>query len=236
MTTIYVTLHRLKILNPLAEKKIKETFLDLSKIKNSEFYKDTEITCFCLFQLNLNFFFLFIGNQFLNNNWDSPMKNTSENFIKNNLLFTQFELIDLTYLCTSKRKNSRRLRSLGGALRRIFSTLREIKHKPNTISSNNEIIKELKYYLILGNEEELEMTKRAVLTNKKITRNSSTLLNKQNNLSKNKKSLNNDYQENSDPFNQIINNPQNFQENFKQKSEEEKEGFLQIIKKAMLYV
>lgn len=57
MTTNYVTLHRLNILNPLAEKKIKETFLDLSKIKTSKFYKDTEITFFCLFQLNLKFFF-----------------------------------------------------------------------------------------------------------------------------------------------------------------------------------
>ncbi len=57
MTTNYVTLHRVKILNPLAEKKTKETFLDLSKIKNSKFYQDTEMTCFCLFQLNLIFFF-----------------------------------------------------------------------------------------------------------------------------------------------------------------------------------
>ena len=235
MTTNYVTLHRLNILNPFAEKKIKETFLDLSKIKTSKFYKDTEITFFCLFQLILNFFFLFIGNQFLNNNWDRPMKETSENFIINNLLFTQFELIDLTYLDTSKIKNSRRLRSLGGALRRIFSNIREAKNKPNTVSSNNEIIKELKYYLILGNEEELEITKRAVLTNKKITRNSSTFLNKQNNLSKNQKSLNNDYQENIDAFNQILKNPQEFQENFKQKSEKEKEGFLQIIKEAKIY-
>jgi hypothetical protein len=235
MTTNYVTLHRLNILNPFAEKKIKETFLDLSKIKTSKFYKDTEITFFCLFQLNLNFFFLFIGNKFLNNNWDRPMKDTSENFIINNLLFTQFELIDLTYLDTSKIKNSRRLRSLGGALRRIFSNIREAKNKPNTVSSNNEIIKELKYYLILGNEEELEITKRAVLTNKKITRNSSTFLNKQNNLSKNQKSLNNDYQENIDAFNQILKNPQEFQENFKQKSEKEKEGFLQIIKEAKIY-
>ncbi len=163
------------------------------------------------------------------------MKDTSENFIKNNLLFTQFELIDLTYLGTSKIKNSRRLRSLGGALRRIFSNIREAKNKPNTVSSNNEIIKELKYYLILGNEEELEITKRAVLTNKKITRNSSTFLNKQNNLSKNQKSLNNDYQENMDAFNQILKNPQELQENFKQKSEKEKEGFLQIIKEAKIY-
>jgi hypothetical protein len=138
------------------------------------------------------------------------MKETSENFIKNNLLFTQFELTDLTYLRTSEINNSRRLRSLGGALRRIFSNVREMKQKPNTVSSNNEIIKGLKYYLILGNEGKLEITKRAVLTNKKITRNSSTLLNKQNNLSKNQKSLNNDYQENSDPFNQLIKNPQEF--------------------------
>ena len=96
------------------------------------------------------------------------VRETSEDFIKKNLLnneVSQFHLEDCTSLPPSPKKNSRRLRSLGGALRRILSTIREIKKKPNTILSNSDIIKELKCYVILGNQAELENTKRTVLTN-----------------------------------------------------------------------
>ena len=44
---------------------------------------------------------------------------------KNNLPFTKYNYRDITYLQTSKKRSLRRLRSLGGALRRHFTTIKE---------------------------------------------------------------------------------------------------------------
>ena len=89
----------------------------------------------------------------------------------------------------------------------------------------------MEYCLILGNTEEIKNTKIAVLTNKKITRESSILLNQEYNLSKNQESLRNGNQKMDQPFDQIIINKKGFEISYQTKSERKKLDFIAILNK-----
>ena len=105
----------------------------------------------------VHFFFLLSGNIIILSGWNLKIKHILEYYINK---VDTFDLTDSTYLL---KKNSRRLRSLGGGLRRILLSIKETEES----ITNSEIIKNLKYYTILGDRELLESTFFAIERNSK---------------------------------------------------------------------
>lgn len=164
-----IPLYQLEIFDEVTKKKIKNILYNNFKYKKFHFYKNFRLSRFYLFKCDGFCFFLFKGYELLTKNWTNKKQDSPDDFIKKYLLLEAFndkdyQLKNRTY---SVVKNSRRLRSLKGAFRRILLTIREKKQKSNIVSNNRAIVEQLKYYVIQGTVEELENIKTAVLTNKK---------------------------------------------------------------------
>ncbi len=113
---------------------------------------------------------IIIGTQILVPGWSLKIKKILECYIKKKIyLPDQFEfyLRDYTYWSWNADIKPRRLRSLGGALRRIISLHKNIYYE----NFDNEENKNIQLYTVFGNNKKLQATYLGVSQNKKIIEN-----------------------------------------------------------------
>ena len=161
MKSFYVALYKARLKNEIIQETqivaIVKIFQKLEKNAKVDFREDLSLSYLIVFQWKSTFFFLLSGNIIILSGWSLKIKNILKYYI--NKVGT-FDLTDSTYLL---KENSRRLRSLGGGLRRILLSIKEMEES----ITNSEIIKKLKYDIILGNKELLESTFFAIERNSK---------------------------------------------------------------------
>lgn len=134
-----------------------------------------------LSELNIKEFFLIdynnilhciiIGTKILVPGWSLKIKKILECYINKKIYLPnefQFSLKDYTYWSHKADIKSRRLRSLGGALRRIISLHKNIYYE----NFYNEESKNIQFYTVFGNNKKLHATYLAISQNKKIKANS----------------------------------------------------------------
>lgn len=92
---------------------------------------------------------LLSGETIIYSGWSSSVRQILENSI--NAVSNQVDKITLTDHTYSDHENSRRLRALGGGIRRLLLIVQNNKNK----LTNKQIIKDLEYFTILGNENKL---------------------------------------------------------------------------------
>lgn len=116
-------------------------------------------------------YFIVVGNMILIDDWNKKVHNLLENYIKKNSNFNgknYFDFTDLTYWAKNSEVKPRRLRSVGGALRRILQDSKETYSAKETYSVEETAFSDIDFYAILGNIDELKTIFLAVKTNKKI--------------------------------------------------------------------
>ena len=92
---------------------------------------------------------LLSGETIIYSGWSSSVRQILENSI--NAVSNQVDKITLTDHTYSDHENSRRLRALGRGIRRLLLIVQNNKNK----LTNKQIIKDLEYFTILGNENKL---------------------------------------------------------------------------------
>ena len=122
----------------------------------SFFIKDLGALEFYILTYKCKTFFILVtspkvmsGQTIIFSGWSTKIKKYLENFIRQ--AGDQVENRILTDHTYSEKKNSRRLRSLGGGLRKILSLIKGT----DAFLKNKEIIKDLKYNIVLGDEEKV---------------------------------------------------------------------------------
>ena len=172
MKNIYYTLYKLDgfsnkdytEVNNYFEKII-FVFQDENKLFNFQVVTQLQLQEFFIVKCKKLLYFVFVGNAILIDSWNTEIKNRLRIYIEKNVdtnSIYDFPLQDFTYLAKDKTTKPRRLRSVGGALRRILEDIRKLYWQEDTI------LTEVKFYAIMGNNEKLKATFVAVKSNKKI--------------------------------------------------------------------
>ena len=120
-------------------------------------------TEFYIFKYENAIFFLLSGQTIIYSGWNVQIQQNLEKFI--NQVNNQIQNVTFTDHTYFQVQSSRRLRSLGGGLRRILYLIK----MDNSFLTNKKIIKNLQYFVILGNEEKLVTQIFAVEKNAKFT-------------------------------------------------------------------
>lgn len=154
-------------------KNIINIFQDKQKLFSFCFNQEAELKLeeFFIIKYKTVFYFIVVGNMILIDNWNRKVHNLLENYIKKNSNFNgknYFDFTDLTYWAKNPEVKPRRLRSVGGALRRILQDSKETYSAKETYSVEETTFSDIDFYAILGNIDELKTIFLAVKTNKKI--------------------------------------------------------------------
>ena len=205
MKTKYYTLYKLTLLSHVFIDSILKTviniFQDKKKLFSFCFNQGAELHLeeFFIIKYKTAVYLIVVGNMILINNWNGKVQNLLENYIKKNSNFTgknYFEFADLTYWSKNPEVKPRRLRSIGGSLRRIL-ILEDIKKTysaDETYSVKENTFPDVDFYAIIGNIDKLKTIFLAVKTNKKISKltelDTVILLEKQSRIYNNKPHLN----------------------------------------------
>ncbi len=115
-------------------------------------------------------YFIVVGNMILIHGWNKQIYDFIEISIKEKIFdssnscnfYMYMKLQDFTYLAQDEQVKPRRLRSIGGALRR---TIKDIE---NIYGRDNSVLAELKFYAPKGRLDELQSILVGVKSNKKI--------------------------------------------------------------------
>ena len=121
----------------------------IKKKKQYLLSKEIDATEFYTFRYKNQLFLLLFGQIVLFSGWSQKIQQILEKSI--NQVDDQIENVYLKDHTYSEEKNSRRLRSLGGSLRKMFSLI----ESSDKVLTKKEIIKDLEYFVILGNKEKL---------------------------------------------------------------------------------
>ena len=111
--------------------------------------KEIDATEFYIFRYKNALFLLLFGQTIPFSGWSQKIQQILEKSI--NQVDDQIENVYLKDHIYSEDKNSRRLRSLGGSLRRMFYLI----ERSDELLTKKEIIKDLECFVILGNKEKL---------------------------------------------------------------------------------
>ena len=148
------------------ESKIKSLYKYLMNLKNNTFFQDIGVEKYYIFRYksdtSIFAFFLLVGKTVTLSGWSSDISKKLKNKI--NEFFEKDEKNHITDCTYTDVKKSRRLRSLGGGIRRILSIIK----KNNNNLTNKQIIKTLQHFEILGNKDQLIPVIDAVEGNKKM--------------------------------------------------------------------
>lgn len=150
--------------------KLKMTILseNLQKLKKPkfsnefDFYRDFKIEEFYLLKYKNAHFLLLSGQTIIYSGWSSSVRQILESSI--NAVSNEVDKITLTDHTYSDHESSRRLRSLGGGIRRVLLIVQRNKKK----LTNKQIFKDLEYFKILGNENKLVTQFRAIENNTRL--------------------------------------------------------------------
>ena len=172
METSYVALYKLAVsINQNKTElntEIQEIICNLQTLKdclNLDLFYTFEIREFFVIQHKETLHFLLSGNTILINGWNTEIQKLLEIYIKKNLdsdTIHGLNFQDFTYLAKNKEVKPRRLRSIGGALRRIVEDIRKLYWQEESIFPH------VKFYAILGNKDKVKIIFLAVKANKKI--------------------------------------------------------------------
>ena len=164
-------------------KNIINIFQDKKKLFSFCFNQGAELHLeeFFIIKYKTVVYLIVVGNMILIDNWNRKIQNLLENYIKKNGNFNDknyFYFTDLTYWATNSEVKPRRLRSIGGSLRRILQDSKETEEETyseeetylakETYSAQETIFSDVEFYAIIGNIDKLKMIFLAVKTNKKI--------------------------------------------------------------------
>jgi len=164
-------------------KNIINIFQDKKKLFSFCFNQGAELHLeeFFIIKYKTVVYLIVVGNMILIDNWNRKIQNLLENYIKKNGNFNDknyFYFTDLTYWATNSEVKPRRLRSIGGSLRRILQDSKETAEETyseeetylakETYSAEKTIFSDVDFYAIIGNIDKLKMIFLAVKTNKKI--------------------------------------------------------------------
>ena len=164
MSNCFVTLYKLDLIEKKNIKKNISTisfveknlefqaialFESLKKAHQSYFVKEIDALELYLFKYKNALFFLITGETITVSGWNSKVQQKLEKII--NKINNENEKVIITDHTYSQARNSRRIRSLGGGLRRLLSVIKI----DNEFLTNKEIIKNLEYFVILGNKKKL---------------------------------------------------------------------------------
>ena len=124
------------------------------KQKTSQFFKDFEIENFYIFLFKREYYIVLCGKTCTSSTWNKKIEKelkkilytASENSFENEY----FQIIDYTYNLDVDKP--RRLRSLGGALRRMFSIIENNKNN----FANKRIFEALEKRVIVGDKAQLD--------------------------------------------------------------------------------
>ena len=147
-----------------------QVFLKNPDFQNFNGISELNIEEFFLIDYNDILHYIIIGNQILVPGWSLKIKEILEFYIKTKMYLRdqrEFYLKDYTYWSQNPDVKPRRLRSLGGALRRIISLHKNIYYE----NFYNEKKKDIKLYTVFGNNKKLQATYLGVSQNKKIIKN-----------------------------------------------------------------
>jgi len=143
-------------------------FLKDSDFKNFNKIREVNIKEFFLIDYNNILHCIIIGTQILVPGWSLEIKKVLNFYINKKISLPhqlEFYLKDYTYWSQNADIKPRRLRSLGGALRRIISLHKKIYYE----NFYNEENKNIQFYTVFGDNEKLQATYLGVSQNKKIT-------------------------------------------------------------------
>lgn len=143
-----------------------QTFFDnVNDFSQSPFCKDVGATDFYTFTYKCEIFIIISGQTYVYSGWNEDIERKMKSFINHpHNQVGSIRFTDHTYsIQLSKEKTSRRLRSLGGGLRRILSL---IKGGDESLTKK-EIIKDLRHKILSGDEEKLKSQICAVEKNAK---------------------------------------------------------------------
>lgn len=164
MSTYFVVLHEVVITEKKHLNTNKQNLLFLEKVSESPettlfkylkelhqftFFEEIGAIEVYIFKYKNRIFFLIVGQTITFSGWNLKIQQKLENFI--NQVTNKNEKVIITDYTYSQAVNSRRIRSLGGGLRRLLSVIK----KDNEFLTNKEIIKALEYFVILGNKKKL---------------------------------------------------------------------------------
>lgn len=139
-------------------------FQNTSQPSRSFFRKNVGATEFYIFTYKCEMFIIIAGETYIFSGWSEKIKERLNSFINDaNNQIESINLTDHTYSNLPEGKIPRRLRSLGGGLRRIFSLIKENDNK----LKNKDIIKDLKYSTLFGDQEKIKSQISAVEKNAK---------------------------------------------------------------------
>ena len=142
-------------------------FLKDPDFKNLNKLSELNIKEFFLIDYNHILHCIIIGTQILVPGWSLQIKKVLEFYINKKIYLPnqfQFSLKDYTYWSHNADIKPRRLRSLGGALRRIIFLHKNIYYD---VFYNKEN-KNIQFYTIFGNNKKLQATYLGISQNKKI--------------------------------------------------------------------
>lgn len=147
-------------------------FLENYNFVNSNIQTEFKIQEFFVIEFHTQFYCIITGEQIIVPGWSLQMKTIIENTIRQKISshhFCDFSMKDYTYWSENSNITPRRIRSVGGALRRIILLSKKNKDTFfSTFSFHEEKNIPIKFHAVLGNKKKLQAIYSAVSQNKKI--------------------------------------------------------------------